>query len=439
MANESIFKFGDKFGYESPFGDWLKKERNDFPQIVSVEIGKDLYKVLRNKGVIEEGDKNKIIKAYYQNENGSLIIPVYVEIITKGYLSEVTVKYSGKSQTALKFSENTYRAAFELKILPPNDYVISTFFTTIYDVKNKIIQERITTFKIFIDGNMVETSTTTEQKNECPCDKEITIETIQNISALIKVSNIKKRIKGLNEAFVESEINTCLRRVHFLAQVLHETGYLRLTAEAGKTDADYKGFKGRGLIQLTSKENYKGYQNFSGVDVTSSTTNKQKLEKYPHAARAAAWYWNKKENLNWYADQNDFIMITRKINGGFNGWDDRMEFLKGATKELTKNCDKQINTDYRLSGSNAYYDVWTCLRWALWHDPDLKIGKGITKSQEKAIEGYQRVTEIANEEINFSNIHKMKAFENIRYKTDKGNVQVDVKEAAETRLKSLKK
>lgn len=214
-------------------------------------------------------------------------------------------------------------------------------------------------------------------------------------------------------------------------------GYLRLTAEAGKTDADYEGFKGRGLIQLTKYENYKGYQDFSGVDVTSSTANKQKLESYPHAEKASAWYWNKKMNLNWYADQNDFIMITREINGGFNGWDDRIKFLKGAIKALTKNCDEEINTDYKLSGSNAYYDVFTSFAWALWHDPELKKGKNITKNKEKAIEGYQRVVELATDETNKAGIENMKAFESIRYVV-KGKPKVDVKQAAELRLKQLK-
>jgi putative chitinase len=98
----------------------------------------------------------------------------------------------------------------------------------------------------------------------------------------------------------------------------------------------YKGdgvrFKGRGLIQLTGRANYTTYKDFSGFDVVKQP---ELLCKPVGAIRSSMWFWWKK-GLNAFADKDDFATITRRINGGTNGWDDRKKYLGRAQKELYK-------------------------------------------------------------------------------------------------------
>ena len=103
------------------------------------------------------------------------------------------------------------------------------------------------------------------------------------------------------------KFHTDLKIIHFLAQVISESGSFRYVSEIGATDSDYKGFKGRGLIQLTGIDNYKSYEDYENEDFTSSTLNKQKLENLPYAIRSAGWFWSIKAELNDDSDRNDFI------------------------------------------------------------------------------------------------------------------------------------
>jgi predicted chitinase len=266
------------------------------------------------------------------------------------------------------------------------------------------------------------------------CATEVTKEDLKKISPFSPLSRIETHLEGINQAFVESEINTCLRKIHFLAQVMHESGGLKYTKELGTNETSYGGFAGRGLIQLTWEENYKKYGEFVGEDLTSSLENKTKLEQPPHAARSAGWFWNSRAKLNRYADTNDFIMITRLINGGFNGYDDRLKYLQNGLKVFFPNETDNTIT-YELSQSAAFSDIKTCFAWALWHDPAIPK-KGCTKSATKAMEGYERVLALMDSSFSASNwygIHKLTAFGLIN---NDGVVQV--RDAAGLRFQALR-
>ncbi|GKX50596.1 endolysin [Budvicia aquatica] len=91
-------------------------------------------------------------------------------------------------------------------------------------------------------------------------------------------------------------------------------------------------YRGRGLKQITFKDNYTHCGKALGIDLIA---NPELLERDEYAARSAGWYW-KARNLNQYADANDFTRLTYMINGGYNGIDDRRERYKRTEQVLVK-------------------------------------------------------------------------------------------------------
>lgn len=138
-------------------------------------------------------------------------------------------------------------------------------------------------------------------------------------------------------------INTPLRMAHFLAQIAHESVELKYTKEIASGKA-YEGradlgntqkgdgvrFKGRGLIQITGRANYKRYADYCGYDVVSKP---ELLERLPGAVKSAMWYWQMR-GLNELADNDEFVKITKRINGGTNGIDNRKKYLTRAKTVL---------------------------------------------------------------------------------------------------------
>lgn len=153
-----------------------------------------------------------------------------------------------------------------------------------------------------------------------------------------RVDNYIDIINGWCEEF---GIDTPMRMAHFLAQIAHESAELRYTKELASGKA-YEGrkdlgnvkqgdgvkFKGRGLIQITGRANYKKYADFCGFDVVGTP---ELLERPLGAVKSAMWYW-KTHELNELADQDDVTKITRVINGGLNGLADRKMYLQRAFK-----------------------------------------------------------------------------------------------------------
>jgi putative chitinase len=150
----------------------------------------------------------------------------------------------------------------------------------------------------------------------------------------------------------EFKIDNFARQTAFIAQICHETGefkYLRelwgptvqqkkyeppskLADQLGNTkEGDGKLFRGRGAIQLTGRANYKKYGAALGFDLES---NPELASSYLLAFRIAGLFW-KDHGLNELADQGNFMAITKKINGGYNGQDEREKYLKRA-KEFMK-------------------------------------------------------------------------------------------------------
>lgn len=165
-----------------------------------------------------------------------------------------------------------------------------------------------------------------------------------------------------------------LRLAHFLAQAAHESGNFKFLKENLNYSADsllkvfpkyFKdktttdkyarnpekianrvyasrmgngdeasgdGFKyrGRGLIQLTGKDNYEACGEALGADLVGDP---DQVSSPKFAALSAGWFWDKNK-LNQYADSNDMTTLTKRINGGTHGIDDRIARTQQAIDVL---------------------------------------------------------------------------------------------------------
>lgn len=155
----------------------------------------------------------------------------------------------------------------------------------------------------------------------------------------------------LNAAMQEFEVDNGLRIAAFLAQVAHESGELRYVRELasgaaydtgakaralGNTpedDDDGERYKGRGLIQITGRDNYRACSEALFGSGDFLLHHPEHLERPGPACLSAAWFW-KTRGLNELADKGDFKLITKRINGGYNGWKDRLAYYERAKEIL---------------------------------------------------------------------------------------------------------
>jgi len=94
-------------------------------------------------------------------------------------------------------------------------------------------------------------------------------------------------------------------------------------------------YRGRGLLQLTGKDNYASCSKFMFQDDTLLENPDILLDSY-YAIHSACWFWHK-NNLNQYADSGDFVTMTKKINGGTIGLEDRKKHYAHAVEVLSGN------------------------------------------------------------------------------------------------------
>jgi len=89
-------------------------------------------------------------------------------------------------------------------------------------------------------------------------------------------------------------------------------------------------FCGRGLLQVTGRVNYQAFADSVGMDVNDVPAF---LQTFEGAVQSACWFWEN-NNLNQYADSGDFVTMTKKINGGTLGLDDRTARYQHAVQVL---------------------------------------------------------------------------------------------------------
>ncbi len=165
---------------------------------------------------------------------------------------------------------------------------------------------------------------------------------LQGICIHASPSLVAKYFAALLAGMQTGDIDTPLRQSHFLAQLAHESGEFRYTEELasgkryegrkdlGNTEpGDGVRFKGRGLIQVTGRANYTAFGKFVKQDFTTGDAMGRLATEVAFAVQVAVWFWGTR-GLNLLADADNVEAITRKINGGLNGFDDRKAKLERA-------------------------------------------------------------------------------------------------------------
>ena len=194
-------------------------------------------------------------------------------------------------------------------------------------------------------------------------------------------------VDAMNEVFPKYEINTNRRVAAFIAQCGHESGGWRTFSEnlnysakaldavfgkyfvrAGRDAEDYARkpekianvvyanrmdngdaasgdgwrYRGRGPIQLTGKANYSKFASDMDVDVVNNPDTVSEDKEV--ALMSAIWYWNS-NNLNRYADSGDIKTLTKRINGGYIGLEDRIHHWEMCLEALGEDVETHHGDD----------------------------------------------------------------------------------------------
>lgn len=183
--------------------------------------------------------------------------------------------------------------------------------------------------------------------------------------------------KALEQLFPDYEINTPQRMAEFIAQCAHESGGFMVLTEnlnyrwqslrkifpkyfpddaiaqdyasrpnkqeaiANRIYASRMGngpeesgdgyrYRGRGLIQLTGRSNYTWFA--ASLEITPEEASEY-LTTFEGAAQSACWFWESNK-LNQWADKGDILTLTKRINGGTIGLDDRIKHYEHALHVL---------------------------------------------------------------------------------------------------------
>jgi len=189
-----------------------------------------------------------------------------------------------------------------------------------------------------------------------------------------KNPNAKEWVEAMNDILPDFEIDTPKRVAAFLAQCGHESGgfmtlkenlnysaqglvnifkkyfptvidaepyarqpekiankvYANRMGNGNEASGDGWRYRGRGPIQLTGKDNYRAFANDYFDDPETLLNDPDLLiDHIPTSLLAAVWFWQKNK-LNTYADTGDIKTMTKRINGGFIGLEDRIKHYEHA-------------------------------------------------------------------------------------------------------------
>jgi len=213
-----------------------------------------------------------------------------------------------------------------------------------------------------------------EEELEEEVEEVFTVQKLKIIFPTTPTSTFELYVDSINQLCEKYNINNLNRRAMFIAQIGHESAYFKYVREGLKMSAarikavwpnrfateedaapyannpealankvysnrmgngteesgDGWTYRGRGLIQVTGKENYSAFARSIGMSLDEVVSY---LETPAGAVESAFWYW-KTRNLNECADADDIRTCTKKINGGYTGLEDRTRLYTKAKQVL---------------------------------------------------------------------------------------------------------
>ena len=193
---------------------------------------------------------------------------------------------------------------------------------------------------------------------------------LNQLKQMVRNPHIDHWHEAIDQLLPDYEINTPARVAAFIAQCAHESGnfvfvkenlnyraaslmktfgkyfptqelaqqyekrpekianrvYASRMGNGDEASGDGYRFCGRGLIQLTGRDNYTFFAGSLGIDVEEAS---EYLSTFEGAAQSACWFWET-NNLNRFADAGDIKGLTRAINGGYIGLEDRISHYEHA-------------------------------------------------------------------------------------------------------------
>ena len=202
----------------------------------------------------------------------------------------------------------------------------------------------------------------------------MSILSVQQLKQMVKNPHVDHWHEALDQLLDDYDITTPLRVAHFVAQCAHESGnfvfikenlnykaaslqkifskyfptaelaqqyanrpekianriYANRMGNGPESSGDGFRYCGRGLIQLTGKDNYTFFAGSLDIPVEEAS---EYLATFEGAAQSACWFWEQ-NNLNRFADANDTKGLTRAINGGYIGLEDRIKHTEHALHVL---------------------------------------------------------------------------------------------------------
>lgn len=185
------------------------------------------------------------------------------------------------------------------------------------------------------------------------------------------IANAKSVLLALELSGSKFGLNQPHRLAQFLAQIMHESGEFRFDREVwGPTPAQkrYEGrkdlgntqagdgakFKGHTAMQITGRANTKAFRDWCRKHVDATCPDfldkPELMNTDPWEGLGPIWYWETRK-LNRLADQGDVENITERINGGLNGYADRVTLLGRASLVLlgyAPDAVKKFQADHKL-------------------------------------------------------------------------------------------
>jgi len=397
---DPIFELGDRFGVTSPFGNWLQAE--DVIAIRDVQIGvSKLRQELYATAALENGSFQSTV---------ALVVGVGIT----GPVQEVVIPYSGLIYSGRPIVEpqaeshsNTFFVEIDVTVPVPYQVYDLELTITARSTDGKEVSKTIITK---VDRSGVAKLDRTFTRPNCICKgdwdaeimrsvvehmrkgeitvykylRDITSNKYQKDGDFVMDANGKKisvpitqydafgtrlftlkmdeelpegeknmasLAAAFNTAFRMAELNTCLLRVHFLAQSYHETLRFLKLYESNPSSSVSGGdhYRGRGFLQFTHDYNYRAfYKSHKGTDPTDeqlSAFAPTVATSIEMAMKASAWYW-KTQNLSQYAMKDEVENLSAAINypkalsgkdndvAAINGLEERKRFTELAKTAL---------------------------------------------------------------------------------------------------------